>query len=264
MGVGPEGLDGIDDDDVESLALQRPEDIPQCGGRGELDRGLFKAHTLRPGADLLDRLLAGDIGDPPSCEGCPPGYVEQQGRFADAGVAAEQQGRSRHHPAAADTVELGHTGNDAWRLGCVGLQCLELEAAATRGRAARRLHRAGRSRAALLDDGVPLIAGPALARPFAMDGPAGLADIDCAVTSHGTDLQESDAVGQGAFAGLRPILTCVFRRPALCATGGTVHTTSHGNARRAGGAARGFRGKGGTGRNAHARSRWTAVLAGPR
>ena len=28
MGVGPEGLDGIDDDDVEFLTLQRSEDVP--------------------------------------------------------------------------------------------------------------------------------------------------------------------------------------------------------------------------------------------
>ena len=69
-----------------------------------------------PGANLFDRLLARDVGHPCALQRRPSGDVEQKGRFADAGVAAQQDRRARHHAAAADPVELGHAGDDTRRL----------------------------------------------------------------------------------------------------------------------------------------------------
>ena len=59
----------------------------------------------------------------------------------------------------------------------------------------------------LLDDRIPLAARAALPGPLAVDRPAGLTNIDRAVSRHETGLQESRAPGQGARQGVRPELT---------------------------------------------------------
>ena len=73
------------------------------------------AEPLGAQADLVDRLLAGDIGGARLAaaavrRGDRGGGLQQQGRFADAGIAADQDRRARHQPAAADAVELGDAG----------------------------------------------------------------------------------------------------------------------------------------------------------
>jgi hypothetical protein len=42
--------------------------------------------------------------------------LHQQGRLADAGIAADQQRRAAHEAAAGDAVEFGDAGDDAWRI----------------------------------------------------------------------------------------------------------------------------------------------------
>ena len=41
------------------------------------------------------------------------GQLQQQRRFADAGLAADQQRRARHDAAAGDAIELGEPGRHA-------------------------------------------------------------------------------------------------------------------------------------------------------
>ena len=205
VGVGPQGLDGINDDDVKRLALQRSDDLAQGGGGGQVHRRGLQSHAFCAGANLLDRLLARDVGHLSPAQGRLGGDLKQQGGLAHAGIAAQQQGRTGHHAAAADPVELGHPGQDARRLGRVGLQRLELHAARPADR--RRLQRAGRGRPALLDNGVPLTAGPALPGPFPVHSPAGLADIDRTVSRHGGCLQHGRARRQPPSEEVRPMLT---------------------------------------------------------
>ena len=69
-------------------------------------RGVGEAHSLGARSDLLDRLLARDVGDADAFQGCAAGDVEQQGRLAHPGIAAQQDRRAGYHPAPADAVEL--------------------------------------------------------------------------------------------------------------------------------------------------------------
>ncbi len=66
--------------------------------------------------DLRHCLLAGDIDDRLAGSGERAGHLKQQGRLADAGIAADQQGRAAHEAAAGDPVELGDAGADARRI----------------------------------------------------------------------------------------------------------------------------------------------------
>ena len=61
---------------------------------------------LGAGADLLDRLLAGDVGAARAAPGRLGADLQQQGRFADARIAGQQDRRAGHDAAAADPVEL--------------------------------------------------------------------------------------------------------------------------------------------------------------
>ncbi|MNS78557.1 hypothetical protein D3C72_1121750 [compost metagenome] len=195
VGVGPQGLDGIDDDDVELVALQRRQDFAQRRGRGQRHGGVGHAHAFGAGADLFNGFFARDIGDAGAVARRLGRDLQQQGRLAHAGVAAQQDGRARHHAAAADAVELGHAGDDARRLGRVGLQGLERQTAPARHRG--RLHRAGGRRFRLLGQAVPLAAGRALPRPFGMNRPAGLTDIEKGVARHDPDLAGIAARARG-------------------------------------------------------------------
>src|SRR6516165_989567 len=64
-----------------------------------------------PGAQphLLDGLLARDVnGARRPGEAAEGGrHLEHEGRFADAGIAADEKGRALDQPAAHDAVELG-------------------------------------------------------------------------------------------------------------------------------------------------------------
>jgi len=156
MDVGPQGLDRIDDDDVELLALQRTQDVAQGRRRRQIDLRLVQPHPLGPRPDLLDGLFAGDIGDASAAKRRLGRDLEQQGGLAHARIAAQQDGRTRNHAAAADPVELGHARRDAGRFGGVGLKGFKLQAASARRSGRRRLDRARRRGTALFGQGVPL------------------------------------------------------------------------------------------------------------
>ena len=111
--------------------------------------------------------LAGELGR----------HLQQQGRLADAGIAADQHGGARHQAAAGDTVELGDAADQArrWLAGAGEAdhrQRLRPAAAATLAQAAGS---GGRARY-LLDDGVPLAAALAAPAPLRECGATALAD----------------------------------------------------------------------------------------
>src|SRR6185436_1559222 len=65
---------------------------------------------------LIDRLFARDVGAGGVLLGERRRHLQQQGRLADAGVAADQQRRAHHQPAAAHAVEFADAAPVARRL----------------------------------------------------------------------------------------------------------------------------------------------------
>jgi hypothetical protein len=106
--VGPQRLDGIENDEVRSPAVgQRGKDILDIGFRREFDRSAGDAEPLRPQPHLRDRLFARDVDDAIAFGGQSCRRLHQQRRLADAGIAAHQDGRAAHEAAAGGAVELG-------------------------------------------------------------------------------------------------------------------------------------------------------------
>src|SRR5262249_8922338 len=149
----------------------------------KLDRGGGEAETLGAQPYLRDRFLARDI------DGALPGArergcgLDQQGRFADAGVAADEQHRATDEAAAGDTVEFSDAGGQARGLVCLASERFEGERPAL----SRRPSGTGEARLGgrvLLGDRVPFTAGIALALPAAVDSTAVLADEGEAALGH--------------------------------------------------------------------------------
>jgi hypothetical protein len=172
----------VDDDEIDRLALEAVDDGAEVGLGGELHGRRGEAHAVGAGADLLHRLLAGDVSAGHAPQRRAGGDLEQQGGFAYARVAGQQYGRAGHHAAAADAVELVHARQNAGRGGVLALQRLERQAALLGGAGGGQ--RPGRPGGDLLDQGVPGLAARALAGPFCVGRPAGLADIGSAVSGH--------------------------------------------------------------------------------
>src|SRR5205823_10279926 len=63
-----------------------------------------------PQPHLVDRLLAGDIGGGAALAGERGRDLQQQRRFADAGIAPDQDRRAGDEAAAADAVDLADPG----------------------------------------------------------------------------------------------------------------------------------------------------------
>ena len=132
-----------------------------------------QVHARGAHAHLRHRLFAGDVDGAAAALRIFAQRLQDQGGFADAGIAADQQRRTRHQAAAGDAVEFGDAGDAARRRRVFGLEVFQRESAALdapRGAAAD-----GR-RGAFLDDGVPAAAGIALPDHLGMDRAAGLAD----------------------------------------------------------------------------------------
>ncbi len=75
-----------------------------------------QAQPLGAQAHLRRGFLAGEIDGAPARRGEGGGHLQQQRRFADAGLAADQQCRARNDAAAGDAVELGEPGRHALEL----------------------------------------------------------------------------------------------------------------------------------------------------
>ena len=132
-----------------------------------------QSETAGAQADLFDRFLAGDVEHAVTGMGEAGGGLQQQGGFADAGVAGEQHGGGRHQAAAEDAVEFGDAdGGARRRRGGAG----EVDEGKLVGGRLGFLQAGTRRGGRFLGDGVPLAAGLAVAGPFRGDGAAGGAD----------------------------------------------------------------------------------------
>ncbi len=173
--VGPQRLDRISDEQRRGLLLrQRRQDVLDAGFGSEPDGRVGEPEALGAEPDLGDRLLAGDIHHRMAGAGERPGRLKEQRRLADSGIAADQQCRAAHQPAAGHPVELGDTRPDPRRLGGVAGQPLQRDEAALAGAPLRASGDAARTR--LLDQRIPFAAVVALALPARAHRPAILAD----------------------------------------------------------------------------------------
>ena len=170
--VGPQRLDGIDDDQVGARPVgERGQDVGDVGLAGERQRRLGEPETFGAQAHLGGRLLAGEVDGAPSGVGEGGGQLQQQRRLADAGLAADQQRRARHDAAAGDAIELGQA-RSARRAILSSPACVRVSRATTRPLEDLLRPEPGMGvRVGFLDDGVPLAAGGAFARPARRHAP---------------------------------------------------------------------------------------------
>ena len=153
---------------------QGRDDVLDTGLGGEFDGRLGEAEPIGAQAHLVHRFLARDVDDPLAAQGQRRAGLDQQGRLADAGLAAEQQDRAGDEAAARDAVEFVDPGPQAAMRMVGDAEFAEREDAAFPG-AARGL-RADADRARILDHRVPGPAGLASTLPARRDVAAGLAD----------------------------------------------------------------------------------------
>ncbi len=174
--VGPHGLDRIDHDQARHRAFGQGRDDVLDGGFGrQLHRRVCKAEPLGAEPHLRDRLLAGDIDGAvagPRQEAC---RLRQQCRFADAGIAADEQHRAAHEAAAGDAIKLGHAGGQTRGVVTLARQAFQLEYPALAPGADRDRHR-GRAGRIFFRKRIPLAAGLTLALPAVIRRAAVLAD----------------------------------------------------------------------------------------
>ena len=90
--VRPHGLDGIDHHEIRFGRFQRRKDLSKVGFGGEVDRAFGNLQSLGALLDLRGSFLARHIDRFHAIAGEPRGNLQQQGRFADTGVAADQGG----------------------------------------------------------------------------------------------------------------------------------------------------------------------------
>ena len=93
---GPHRLNGIDDNEGRPLAMRKRRDnILDARLGGEFDGRCRKSQPQSAQANLIDRLLAGNINNAAARSGERGASLNEQRRFADAGFAAKQQHRAR-------------------------------------------------------------------------------------------------------------------------------------------------------------------------
>ena len=131
----------------------------------------LEAHAGGAHAHLVDRLLARDVGHARAA-GEASDELQEEGRLADAGVAADEHGRGRHEAAARDAVELDDAAHAPRNPRCGAVEALEGERLAL-----ARVEAAGTGLARLLlDDAVPGPTRLAAALPASVAGTAFLTD----------------------------------------------------------------------------------------
>ena len=127
----------------DSVAMMSSTEVSAASSTG----ASRKPEPLGAQPHLRHRFLAGDVDRAMAGAGERGGGLDQQRRFADAGIAAHQQHRAADEAAAGDAVEFGDAGGQARGLMRVAGERLEREQAALAGlaararRAARRLPR---------------------------------------------------------------------------------------------------------------------------
>ena len=163
----------FDDDQPRRLAFRQcGDDVLDRGFRRKLDRGVAQSQSLGAQTHLRHCFLTRDIDCAMARARECGGGLNQQCRFADAGIAAHQQHRAAHKATAGDAVEFG----DARRQtrGVMGLagKRLQREQAAL----ARLAAGAGGTLGAFLAECIPFAAGLAFALPAVKGSAAVLAD----------------------------------------------------------------------------------------
>ena len=86
---------------------ERGDDVLDRRLCGKLDGCLGKPQAFCAQPHLRDRLFAGNIDGTLTAARISGCDLDQKGRFADAGVAAEQQHRATDQPAAGHAIKLG-------------------------------------------------------------------------------------------------------------------------------------------------------------
>ncbi len=198
-GVGIHGLDRIDDGDFRLVLGQRAEDFFQLDFGLQLQVARIDRQPLGAQGDLGAGFLAADIQHffQPRQIGQ---RLQQQGRLADARVAADQHHAAGHQAAAQHAVEFLDAGAEARHVD-------RLDVGQRHHRRALRqaLMRGRKAIAGRLDDGfdqrIPLAAGRALASPFVADAAAFGAGVVGFWFSHGMKIALNNS--GGAIAGAR-------------------------------------------------------------
>ncbi len=179
---GPDGLDRVDHQHPRPRRRRLFEDAFDAGLGQRLQRLQRQAQALRPRRHLGQRLLAGDV-DAGQLPAQRAQHLQQQGRLADAWIAADQHHRALHQAAAEHAVQLTDAGQRAG-LGGQRHRGQRRDTRRARGgagvtgtlRAHRRLRRR-RRRQHDLAERVPRAALGARALPLRMLGTAIGADI---------------------------------------------------------------------------------------
>jgi hypothetical protein len=101
-----DGLDRIHDHRARLLALHLREDAFEIRLRQQVQILRRHAQTLAAHLDLPLRLLARNVEHARTARAQLVSHFEQQRRFPDAGVAADEDEASRHDAAAEHAVKL--------------------------------------------------------------------------------------------------------------------------------------------------------------
>ncbi len=159
-----ERLDRVDDGDARARLVERVEDAVEVGF-GEQQDVVAGLQTGRAQFRLGRRLLARDVDD-----GARPlreraGHLQQQGRLARAGRAADEDDAARHHASTEQRVELGEAGADPRDRVHRDLAQRRCGRGGARGARARGWAAAGGRRGRRLGERVPGAAGGAASQP---------------------------------------------------------------------------------------------------
>ena len=152
-------------------SFQRGQDVAQVGLGGQFHRRVGQAKPLRAHPHLGAGLLARDVDASSAPARRSAGGLQQQGRFADARIAAHQHRRGGTSPPPSTRSSSSSPAGGARRRRF--LSWPGSVSATARPRRAPAPSTAARRQRRLLDDGVPCAAGVAAPRPFGMDGAAG-------------------------------------------------------------------------------------------
>src|SRR5262249_35125509 len=80
---------------------------------GKLDRSVGETKPFGAETDLRDRFLAGNVDRAVAGAGERGRYLDEQGGFTDAGIAAQQQDGAAHKSATGDAVKFCPAGGEA-------------------------------------------------------------------------------------------------------------------------------------------------------
>ena len=105
QGIGIQGLDGIDDRHIGFAFGERAEDFLKLDFGLELQVRRDQSQPSGTQRHLCAGFLAADVEDV-FFIGQIDQRLQQQGRFADTRVAADQDDTARHQPAAQHPVEF--------------------------------------------------------------------------------------------------------------------------------------------------------------